>query len=189
MRDICGINREHEPARRPAQRPRPGRPTAGRHPAWRARCRGWRRAPPGAGADRRRRRRRLMALCRNLHRQHPQPAHAARLWAGVRPVLCLVRGTRPGADDDPAARCRHLYRGASGDPFGAGREAAARGRADDVRLADRRPGDAVQSGLGGARAQARGQDRQDAGARRPGMAAADRHHPGRHRAGICATGR
>jgi hypothetical protein len=33
---------------------------------------------------------------------------------------------------DPAVRCRHLYRGAPADPFAAGREAAARGRAHAV---------------------------------------------------------
>jgi integrase len=65
-------------------------------------------------AQRRRRRRCWLALCRILHRQHPQPQYAARLCAGVRPVLCLVRDARPDAADDPAARRRHLYRGASG---------------------------------------------------------------------------
>jgi integrase len=82
----------------------------------------------------RRRRRRRLALCRILHRQHPQPEYAARLRAGVRPVLRLVRRPRADAAHDPAARCRHLYRGASGEPLGTRRQAAARGGA--VRLAD-----------------------------------------------------
>ena len=56
-----------------------------------------------AGACCRRRRRRRLALCGILHRQHPQPQHAARLCAGVRPVLRVVRRPRPDADDDPAA--------------------------------------------------------------------------------------
>ena len=66
------------------------------------------------------------------------------------------------------------------DPFGARREAAARRGAHAVRLADHRPGRARQSGLGRARAEACGEDRQDAGARRQGMAQADRRHPDRH---------
>ena len=65
-----------------------------------------------------------------------------RAYARACPVLRLVRGARPDADDDPAARCRHLYRDAPADPFGAGREAAARRGADAVRLADHRPGGA-----------------------------------------------
>jgi hypothetical protein len=98
---------------------------------------------PGPGADRRRRRRRRLALCRILHRQHPQPQHAARLCARVQPVLCLVRRPRSDIELSPPIS-RSVRR-----PFGARREAAARGGADDVRLADRRPGDAVQSGLSG----------------------------------------
>ena len=73
------------------------------------------------------------------------------------------------------------------DPCGARREAAARGRADAVRLADHRPGGADESGLRGARAEACGQDRQDAGAGRPGMAAADRQLFRPTRCGISAT--
>jgi integrase len=42
------------------------------------------------------------ALCRILHRQYPQPAHAPRLCPGVQPVLRLVRGSRPDASGDPA---------------------------------------------------------------------------------------
>ena len=90
---------------------------------------------------------------------------------------------------DPAVRCRHLYRDAPADPFAAGREAAARRRAHAVRLADHRPGRADEPGLGRARPEACGEDRQDAGARRPGMAQAARRHPDRHRARSCATGR
>ena len=85
-------------------------------------------------------------------------------------------------DDDPAVRCRHLYRGAAADPFGAGRQAAARRRADAVRLAGHRPDRAGEPGVGGARAEARGEDRQDAGARCRRMAPVDRHHPDRDRA-------
>lgn len=44
-----------------------------------------------------------VALCRILHRQHPQPAHAPRLCPGLQPVLCLVRRMRPDAGGDPAA--------------------------------------------------------------------------------------
>jgi hypothetical protein len=32
-----------------------------------------------------------------------KPEHAPRLCAGVQPVLCMVRGAPPFADDDPAA--------------------------------------------------------------------------------------
>jgi hypothetical protein len=46
---------------------------------------------------------RRLALCRILHRQHPQPQHAARLCAGAQPIFRLVRRPRPGADHDPAA--------------------------------------------------------------------------------------
>src|ERR1700693_5202474 len=59
---------------------------------------------------------------------------------------------------DIAIYC-HLYRDAPANPLKARREAAARGVADAVRLAHHRPGGAVQSGLGGARPQAHGQDR------------------------------
>ena len=38
-----------------------------------------------------------LALRRILHRQHPQPAHAPGLCPRVRPVLRLVRATRPDA--------------------------------------------------------------------------------------------
>jgi hypothetical protein len=51
-----------------------------------------------------------LALCRIFHRQHPQPAYAPRLCAGLQPVLRLVRRPRPDAGGDPAARRRHLYR-------------------------------------------------------------------------------
>ncbi len=146
------------------------------------------RSPSGAGADRRRRPSRL-ALHRLLHRQHPQPEHAPGLRAGLQPVLRLVRRSRPDADDDPAVRCRHIYRDTPADPFAAGREAAARRRAHAVRLADHRPGGAGQPGLGRARPEACGEDRQDAGARRQGMAQTARRHPDRHGARLCATGR
>ena len=147
------------------------------------------RRPPGAGADRRRRRAGRLALRRILHRQHPQPEHAPRLCARLRPVLRLVRGSRPDADRDPAVRCRHLYRDAPADPLGAGREAAARRGAHAVRLADHRPGGADQPGRGRARAEARGEDRQDAGAGWQGVAQADRL-PSRPRpCAICATAR
>jgi hypothetical protein len=61
-----------------------------------------------------------------------------------------------------AVRCRHIYRGAPADPFGPGREAAARGGAHAVRLAHHRPGGAGQPGIGRARPEACGEDRQDA---------------------------
>src|SRR5882672_6809135 len=60
---------------------------------------------------------------------------------------------------------RHLYRGPTAGALDAGRKAAARCRADAVRLADYRPGAAHQPGGGGTRAEAYGQDRQAAGAR------------------------
>ena len=63
---------------------------------------------------------------------------------------------------DVAAWIEKLQR----EPFGAGREAAARRRADAVRLADHRPGGADQPGRGRARPEACGENRQDAGARR-----------------------
>ena len=44
-----------------------------------------------------------LALCRILHRQHPQPEHAPGLRARLQPVLRLVRGPRPDAGGDPAA--------------------------------------------------------------------------------------
>ena len=80
-----------------------------------------------------------VALRRILHRQHPQSEYAPRLCPGMHNFLRLVRRARPDADDDPATRCRHLYRDTRADPFGAGREAAAGSRADAVRLADHRP--------------------------------------------------
>ena len=92
-------------------------------------------------------------------------------------------------DDDPAVRRRHLYRDAAADPFGAGREAAARRGAHAVRLADHRPGGADQPGRGRARAEARGEDRQDAGAGCQGVAQAARQHPDRRPCAICATAR
>jgi hypothetical protein len=59
------------------------------------------------------RRRRRLALCRILHRQYPQPQHAACLCAGVQPVLRVVRDAWPDADYDPAVRCRHAGRPAN----------------------------------------------------------------------------
>jgi hypothetical protein len=41
------------------------------------------------GVDRRPRRTGCLALCRILHRQHPQPQHTPRLCPRMHPVLCL----------------------------------------------------------------------------------------------------
>ena len=62
------------------------------------------------------------------------------------------------------------------------REAAARRRAHAVRLAHHRPGCANKPGGARARAEACGEDRQDAGARRRRLAQAARQHADRHRA-------
>ena len=73
-----------------------------------------------------------------------------------------------------------LHRNPPADAFGAGREAAARRRADAVRLADHRPDRSAESGRGRARTEARRQDRQDAGARGQGVAHAHREHSDRN---------
>ena len=75
--------------------------------------------------------------------------------------LRLVRRARPDSDDDPAARCRHLYRKTPADPFGAGRETAAGGGADAVRLADHWPDRAGEPGRGRARSEACRENWQD----------------------------
>ena len=58
-----------------------------------------------AGADRRCRRGCELALCRVLHRQHPQPEHAAGLCPGLRAVSGLVRGARAVLGHGAAAIC------------------------------------------------------------------------------------
>ena len=75
-----------------------------------------------------------------------------------------------------------LGEGAAGEARGAGREAAARRRADAVRLAYHRPGGADEPGRRRARTEARRENRQDAGARCRRVAQADRQHPDRDRA-------
>jgi hypothetical protein len=156
---------------------------AGRHhrrPAW---------AEHRAGADSRSRRRSRLALCRILHRQHPQPAHPPCLRPGMRQILLLVRAARSDARREPGIRCCDIYRGPAAGALGTGRQAAARRRADAVRLADHRPGAADQPGGGRARTEAYGEDRQDAGARgRRSGASCSSQFRTRHCA-ICATGR
>ena len=70
------------------------------------------------------------------------------------------------------------HRGPAKGALGAGGKAAARRRADAVRLADYRPGAADQPGGGRARAEACGEDRLDAGARRRRVAQAPQIDPG-----------
>ena len=123
-----------------------------------------------------------LALRRILHRQHQQRPHAPGLRPRLRPVLRLVRAARPHARGHPAVRRGGLGEGAAGETRGAGREAAARRGAHAVRLAGHRPGGADESGRGRARAEARGEDRQDAGARWRRVAQADRQHSDRDRA-------
>ena len=128
-----------------------------------------------------------LALYRILHRQHPQSEHAPGLRASLPAILRLVRRSRANVDHDPAVRRRHLYRDAPADPFAARREAAARRRAHAVRLADHRPGHAGKPGVGRARPEACGENRQDAGARRPGLAQAARTPSQPTQCAICAT--
>ena len=83
---------------------------------------------------------------------------------------------------DPAVRRGGLGGGAAGETRGAGCEAAARRRADAVRLAHHRPGDADEPGRRRARSEACRENRQDAGARCRRMAQAHRQHSDRDRA-------
>jgi hypothetical protein len=114
------------------------------------------------------------------HRRRPSGRVPAPASVCVRPVLRLVRRSRPDADHDPAARCRHLYRDASAHPRGARREAAlaaVRMLFDWLITGQVAPSNPASA----ARSQSCGEDRQDAGAGRRGMAAADRPRArGRH---------
>ena len=115
------------------------RPAPSDHQTDRARH-GIDRHPPAAGADRGHGRASELALCRILHGQHPQPEHKAGLCARVRPVFCMVRRSGADARHDQAVRCGGLGGRLAATPFGTRREAAARRRADAVRLAHYRPG-------------------------------------------------
>jgi hypothetical protein len=111
-----------------------------------------------------------LALRRIFHRQHQQRSHATSLCPRLQPVLRLVRKSRIVAHGHSAVRRSGLGERPAADTRGAGCEAAAGGRAHAVRLAHYRADRTDEPGGGGARSQARRQDRQDAGARGRGMA-------------------
>ena len=79
-------------------------------------------------------------------------------------VRRLVRGARHSPGKGRADGGRRLHRGAHGEAGVGEREAAPGGAADAVRLAGGRPGRALQSRELRAGPEARGQERQDAGA-------------------------
>ena len=122
------------------------------------------------------------ALLRVLHREHPEPEHAAGLPPGRRVLrLAQEQALTLGAIDRRTSRPTSS---SSGPESRSDRQAGARRDPDAVRLARGRPGRAHEPRRLGARAEARRQDRQDARARRPTRRGAPRldRHVGRRRA-------